>query len=830
MRRFLASLLSRPRALIWYAAILALPLGAVYTGAELLMRAGFAAPSLTVGELFIVLAIWALFLAVSLGWVAVYGVLHPMERLIRRLNNGEAIPSDMLDEVGAVGQLAKIIASEMHTTQKKLEDAARCRRHAEGLDALWHKLAETIPCGILWISDNGMILKANPESVRMFDTNLVSMLDRDFCSLFDLSGQALVAAKLSRIRNGVAHDSHCTASIKSDSGKVLTLDITMARPSREGEVVATLRRADGVRMMDQAEVAASTASLANEQRLKLAFQAIGAGLWELSPEKNSFWCSPEFGALLGLDPEHLPTTLEARNALIHPEDLDWVLTCMQRYLAQEVEDYAPDYRMRHRDGTYIWIEDRGQALWGADGKAVKVSGTVKDCTERKRFETQLSYMATHDPLTDLPNRTLLNDRLAQAISLAKRSGLLVGVLLVDVDRFKLINESLGYEIGDQMIRDIAARLRQTLRPTDTLARISGDEFIILCEGLTSPQEAARTARRLLNAMSQTYLVDGNQLGITISIGISIGLTDGDEAHILLRHAETAMQKAKAAGGGAYRFFVQDMDREVVKRLNLERTIQDGIERQQFVLHYQPKVSMVTREVIGAEALIRWPHRKLGMISPMDFLPVAEESNQILAIGEWALREVLAQLSAWRDKGLAVVPVAVNLSGKQLVAGGIDELILRLLREFDVPASLLEVEITESSFISQMDKVQPVLQRLRQAGVGIALDDFGTGYSSLAYLRQMPISTLKIDRSFVKDIPEKASAMSLTALIIDIGHQLGMDVVAEGIETEAQMEFLQKEGCTFGQGWLFNPALSPSRFQKLLQKKTSDASKSAQEAS
>lgn len=820
MRRFLASLLSRPRTLIWYGALLVLPLGSLYAGLELLRRGGISAPYIGYDGFFFAIAVWSSILALALGGAAVYGVLRPMDALTQKVKNGEQIPFDMLEDDGALGALANAIAAQMHETQKKLDEAARCKNQAEAWDVLWRKLSETIPCGMLWMSDNGTIVKANPECARLFDTEVAELEGRDFCSLFDLSGQALVAAKLSRIRNGVAEDSDCTAAIKNKTGKSPTLDMTMARPRRTGDVVVTLRRADGVRMMDQAEVEASTASLASEERFRLAFQAIGAGLWELSPETNAFWCSPEFGRLLGLEPEALPTTLDARNALIHPEDLEWVLTSMQRYLAEEVDEYAPDYRMRHRDGSYIWIEDRGQALWGADGKAVKVSGTVKDCTERKRFETQLSYMATHDPLTDLPNRTLLNDRLVQAISLAKRSGLLMGVLLIDVDRFKLINESLGYEIGDQMIRDIAARLRLTIRPTDTLARSSGDEFIVLCEGLTSPQEAARTARRLLNAMSQTYLVDGNQLGITISIGMSIGLTDGDEAHVLLRHAETAMQKAKAAGGGTYRFFVQDMDREVVKRLNLERTIQDGIERQQFVLHYQPKVSMVTREVIGAEALIRWPHLKMGNISPLDFLPIAEESNQILAIGEWALREVLAQISAWRDKGLAVVPVAVNLSGKQLVAGGIDELILRLLREFDVPASLLEVEITESSFISQMDKVLPVLQRLRQAGVGIALDDFGTGYSSLAYLRQMPISTLKIDRSFVKDIPEKASAMSLTALIIDIAHQLGMDVVAEGIETEAQMEFLQKEGCTFGQGWLFNPALSPSRFQKLLQKKDS----------
>lgn len=819
-RRFLGRRLPSLRQILWFGTVLLMPPVLALAGAALYARQPIDISTQESIQSMLAIAVWAAASAVCLALAVLYSLLRPMAELAMAIKSGKAVPVRLLTETGSVGRLARalrVLQVEIKTTAKKSHATDVQLAHER---EVWHKATNMLPWAVLWVRKSGHIVRLNAEAEQLFGRTLSQLVGMDFPALFDLSGQALVAAKLSRLRNGLADSAEGSASMLrhgQTKPQTMLFDL-MSLGGDDDLVLALVRRETNDVLIAPEEVNQHQETRSSEERLRLAFAATRAGLWELDVQTGKFWCSPEFGALLGLDASTLPTTLAGRDALIHPEDLEWVKASAQRYLTQEAQDYMPEYRMKRRDGVWIWVEDRGQALWGEDGTVIRFSGIVTDCTERKRFEKQLSYMATHDPLTDLPNRTLLNDRLLHAVSAANRSGLMVGVLLIDLDRFKLVNESLGYEIGDQMLRDIAARLQQMIRPSDTLARLSADEFVVLSEGLPNPQEAARTARRLLSAMSQPYLVDGNHLSVSASIGVSVSeptMSPAQDVQQLLRHAETAMQKAKAAGGNSYRFFVPEMDKEVVKRVNLERTIQDAIDRQQFVLHYQPKVDMVSGRVLGAEALIRWPHMRLGNISPGDFLQIAEESNQILAIGEWTIRETLAQLGAWRDKGLELVPVAVNISGRQLMVGGVDELILRLLREFDIPPHLLEIEITESSVIAGIDKVIPMLQRLRDAGVGVALDDFGTGYSSLAYLRQMPISTLKIDRSFIRDVPAKANACSLVALIVDVGHQLGLDVVAEGVETEDQRQFLEDNKCDIAQGWLFHKAMSPSRFAKLL---------------
>lgn len=763
---------------------------------------------------------WLLGFALLMSFTFLRQLTRPIELLaarMRRVNPQEPgkslmpIPASVArNEIGLVMQATNQLLQKLdESLQRDRQNAAEITARESFLAQILDNVVEGIAC----LSPDCRIIRANHAAAVLIGRNDSDINGVDFASLLAMGDRPRFSSRLAKLgQRGTPEGSTALEASLSKAGGDLNIAMTVTRLGIDGlgGYIVVFRDVSETRR-------AQTQLKENEERFKLAVRATRCGVWDHDLKSGAFWWSPEFLSMLGYSEPEITASLDAKLSLIHPEDVAWVKTSSERYLAQEATDYNPEYRMKHKDGSWVWVEDRGTAEWDAAGIAIRFSGTMSDCTERKRFEKQMMYMATHDPLTDLPNRTLLNDRIDHALIGNQRLGLMVAVLLLDIDRFKLINDSLGHEIGDQLIRSVSQRLQQNIRPTDTLARLSGDEFVVICEDLPSPQEAARVAKRLLNSMAQHFMVDGNQLNVGMSIGISVSPSDGTSSQDILRHADTAMHSAKAAGGNCYRFFVAEMNKEAVHRLTMERQINEAIERQQFVLHYQPKIDMQTREIIGVEALIRWPHRTRGMINPVNFISVAEDTGQVMAIGEWVIREALAQICSWRKRGYEPVPVAVNLSGKQLMAGGVDELVLRLLHEFEVPPHLLEIEITESSVMTRMDKVLGPLQHLRDEGVGIALDDFGTGYSSLAYLRQLPITELKIDRSFVKDVPGKPEANSIAAIILQIGKELGLKVVAEGIETEDQMAFLRERRCDIGQGWLFYKAMSASKLEEKLKK-------------
>ena len=768
------------------------------------------------------IAIWTIGLSLLISFKFLRNLTRPVELLsakLRRVNLDDPLKSiTPIPPHLAENEFGALIASANRLLRQIDEHIRRGSTSQAIIDdcmSLINTLQTSMNDGLLLIGSDQSIISFNKAAQELLKGSANELKNLQFANLLETNDRVRVLALLARL------------SQTGESPPITTQVKLLNQPNIEGALELCIINTTKTSALPKslclillrtikASQDAQEQLKNSEERMKLAIRASRCGIWDINPQSGSLWWSSEFINMLGYDESNAPKNIEEKYSLIHPDDMNWVKSSTERYLAQEASDYNPEYRILRKDGTWIWLEDHGTAEWDDAGLPIRFSGTVVDCTERKRFEQQMMYMVTHDAMTDLPNRTLLNDRLEHALIGNARNGLNVAVLLLDIDRFKLINDSLGYEIGDHLVRAVAQRLQQCIRPTDTLARLSGDEFVVVCEDLASPQEAARVAKRLLNSMAQHFMVEGNQLTVGISIGISVSPVDGQNAADILRHADTAMHSAKAAGGNCYRFFVNEMNKEAVQRLTLERYLNEAVERQQFVLHYQPKVDIQTREVVSAEALIRWPHRTLGNISPLQFISIAEETGQIIAIGEWVLRESLSQICLWRDRGYEVVPIAVNLSGKQLMAGGMDELVLRLLDEYKVPPHLLEIEVTES-VMAKMDKVLAPLKRLRDAGLGIALDDFGTGYSSLAYLQQLPISSLKIDRSFVKDVPEKHAANSIANIILDIGRQLGLKVVAEGIETEAQLEFLRKGGCDIGQGWLFSKAITPTLFQEKLKK-------------
>ena len=425
--------------------------------------------------------------------------------------------------------------------------------------------------------------------------------------------------------------------------------------------------------------------------------------------------------------------------------------------------------------------------------------------QRKRAEDWIKHIAFHDDLTSLPNRLMLNQRLDQALSRHRRAGSQLAILFIALNRFKVINDSLGHEVGDVLLCQVADRLRARLREGDTVARVGGDKFAVLTENRKSLMEISACAQGLVDTLSAPYVLGSNDCHVSLSIGISVFPSDGNESHALLKAADVAMYRAKATGQNNYLYYSPSMNVHTLERLELESDLSHALERGEFLLHYQPKVETVTGLITGTEALLRWQHPLRGLISPMDFIPLAEETGLIVPIGEWVLATACARNKAWQDQGLGKLSVAVNLSARQFVDPLLLPKLTRIIRASGLEPSSLELEITESMVMAQGDYAVLALEQLKSIGVQIAIDDFGTGYSSLAYLKRFPIDTLKIDRSFIRDIPANSGDKKITRAIIAMAHSLKLKVVVEGVETAEQLKFLRSQRCDAVQGYfLYRP--------------------------
>jgi len=425
--------------------------------------------------------------------------------------------------------------------------------------------------------------------------------------------------------------------------------------------------------------------------------------------------------------------------------------------------------------------------------------------QRKRTESRLNYIALHDDLTSLPNRLMLNQRLDQELSRHRRSGTQMAVLFMDLDRFKVINDSLGHEIGDDLLRQVAERLRSQCRQGDVVARMGGDEFAVLMENNDDLTDISTCAQRLVDELSAPYTLGGKDCRITISIGISIFPTDGSDSPALLKAADVAMYRAKEMGRNNFLYYSPTMNVHTLERLELESDLRQALAQGEFLLHYQPKVELATGLIIGTEALLRWRHPRRGLVPPKEFISLAEETGLIAAIGEWALAAACARTKAWQDQGFARLSVAVNLSARQFADPMLLPKLTGIIRESGLHPSSLELEITESMVMSHGESAVAVLESLKSIGVTIAIDDFGTGYSSLAYLKRFPIDAIKIDRSFIQDIPADSDDKKITRAIIAMAHSMRLKVVAEGVETAEQLSFLRTQRCDAVQGYfLYRP--------------------------
>jgi diguanylate cyclase (GGDEF)-like protein len=425
--------------------------------------------------------------------------------------------------------------------------------------------------------------------------------------------------------------------------------------------------------------------------------------------------------------------------------------------------------------------------------------------QRKRTEERVKHLAFHDDLTSLPNRLMLNQRLDQALSRHRRAGTQLAILFMDLDRFKVINDSLGHEVGDVLLCQVADRLRAQSREGDTVARMGGDEFVVLIENPDNLMDISSCAQRLVEQLSAPYLLGRKDCHVTLSIGISVFPANGSDSQALLKAADVAMYRAKEAGRNNFLYYSPSMNVHTVERLELESDLRHALERGEFLLHYQPKVETATGLIIGTEALLRWKHPVRGLVPPMDFIPLAEETGLIVTIGEWVLATACARNKAWQDQGLTKLGVAVNLSARQFADPLLLPKLTRIIHDSGLDPSSLELEITESIVMSNGDGAVAVLEKLKSIGVRIAIDDFGTGYSSLAYLKRFPIDTLKVDRSFIRDIPADSGDKKITRAVIAMAHSLRLKVVAEGVETADQLKFLRAQRCDAIQGFfLYRP--------------------------
>ena len=498
-------------------------------------------------------------------------------------------------------------------------------------------------------------------------------------------------------------------------------------------------------------------------------------------------------------------------AISHEDDLFETDKGLRLLQSGEIDSFKVEKRYVRKDGTAIWVHLTIAARRGVDGRRLHDVSIVEDITERREAQSRVEYLATHDEMTGLVNRAVFNEMLDNAMARDKRYRRRFAVLFIDLDRFKIINDSLGHEGGDQLLKEMAARLRANVRKSDVLARFGGDEFVLLAQEVPDRQAAAVVARNLLLLTMRPVRIAGQQVRVTASIGIALFPGDAQDANTLMKHADMAMYRAKEEGKNGFQFYSPLIGAVSEKRLQFETGLREAVGRDEMALHYQAKVDIGSGEIRGVEALLRWSHPEFGDVSPAQFIPMAEESGVIVPLGLWAMKQACAQTVAWIAQGLPALSMAVNLSPRQFLDPQLVDSIRNVLDETGMPPNLLELEITESVMLHDIDTAVRKLLAIRDLGVRLAVDDFGTGYSSLSQLKRFPIDALKIDRSFIRGIPTDKDDMAITEAILALGKTLGVTIVAEGVETVEQQTFLMRHACHEMQGFYFSRPIPPEQF-------------------
>jgi diguanylate cyclase (GGDEF)-like protein/PAS domain S-box-containing protein len=556
----------------------------------------------------------------------------------------------------------------------------------------------------------------------------------------------------------------------------------------------------------------------SEERYSLASKGANDGLWDWDLDNDQIFYSPRWKEILGYSEDEIKTSLQEWFARIHPGDLVEVQLALSAHLEGVSDHFEHEYRIRHQNGSYLWVLTRGLAVRDTNGTAYRMAGSQTDITLRKRAEEKLSHDALHDSLTGLPNRALFFDRLERIIEHTKRNkDYLFAVLFLDIDRFKNVNDRFGHLVGDNLLIAIGERLRSSTRLSDTVSRLGGDEFVVLVEDIENMDEAIRISARIQETIRQQFDIDGHEIFTSCSVGIIINNDMYSSAGEFLRDADIAMYRAKSEGRSRHVVFDSEMRTDLMNRIWMEHDLRQAIAEEQFRLHYQPILSLRTGRLVGFEALIRWQHPSEGLISPMLFVPLAEETRLIIPIGRWVIKEACQQLKQWEKKypGEKPLTMSVNISSVQLNYQDFVDQVEEIITESDIDPANLTFEITERMIVEDNLIATRVISRLRELGVRVHLDDFGTGYSALSYLQRYPIDILKIDRAFIGKLNENGENVEIIKAILNLARDLNMSVIAEGIETEYQFDLLKELNCRFGQGYFFAKPMDPEGIEVML---------------
>ncbi len=561
------------------------------------------------------------------------------------------------------------------------------------------------------------------------------------------------------------------------------------------------------------------------ERTELALQGSSTSVLDWDYLNNDSYISPSWKEMLGFSDISATNDFITWKKRVHKSDLRNVLHAIKKAIDREDPYMEMIHRLKHKDGHYLWILGKAQLFYDSKGKLIRMIGTHTDVTKEKEIEIKsekqnekLDYQAHHDSLTGLANRTLFNDRLLKGIQKAKRKGSILALLFIDLDHFKEINDSLGHDIGDKVLEKVTAILQQVVRAEDSLSRLGGDEFTVLIEDLKKGEDASVLAKKIITALDKPLKIDNHELHITSSIGVSLFPDDGDSSQDLLKYADSAMYKAKEEGRNSFKFYSAEMTVLALERLVMETSLREAIKNEEFMVFYQPQVNGVTGDIIGMEALVRWNHSVKDMIFPDNFIPLAESTGLIIEIDKYVMKTAMKQLSHWYELGLNPGVLAMNLSVRALEQEGFIDRLKSLLKETACRSEWIELEVTESQIMTRPEEAIKILNQISTLGIKLAVDDFGTGYSSLSYLKKLPIDKLKIDQSFVKGLPEDEEDSAIAKAVIVLAQSLNLRIIAEGVETEEQKNFMIENGCENIQGYLYSKPIPADEFELLLQKK------------
>jgi len=641
---------------------------------------------------------------------------------------------------------------------------------------------------VFTVDRNGIVIEWNPQAEGTFGLRANEVVGRplppDVKQLFE-AAHASTTRRLETIG-------------RRANGEEFPVEVTIDRVGRGDDQTFTAF------LRDISERKRSQAELENrEQRFRALVEKSWSGVALLDANLAFSYAGASTERLLGYTEEDLAGT--SFLAYLHPRERETLRELLGALAAGSAHESQAELRFRHRSGVWIWLEAFAQNMLHEPSVGAIVLN-YRDVTQRKATEKQLEYQAYYDALTGLPNRLLFRDRVVNALAQANRNRRGVAVMYLDLDHFKLVNDSLGHSLGDALLSEVAARLQSCVRASDTISRLGGDEFTILLIDTSSSEAIAGVARKILQSFAHPIRVEGHELFVTASIGISIFPGDGEDVETLLRCADSAMYRAKELGRNQAQMFTASMNERYGRRLALEQSLHHALERDELVLHYQPIFDRNRKKIVSLEALVRWDHPERGLVQPAEFIGLAEETGLIVPIGEWVLRRVCHDLREWRGSGLPPMRVGVNIAAPQFQQLSFALVVGSILREYSCDPAMLELEITETVAVQNIETTTNAMRDLKELGIRIAIDDFGTGQSSLVYLKRFPIDTVKIDRAFVRDVTTDESAAAIVSYVINLAHTLRLAVVAEGVETEAQWSFLKLNACDQMQGFLFSQPL------------------------